>query len=230
MIENKKNIPKLITQSDKAYNNGDYISSMEILEKALSNDPTNIEIHYRIGILLSRMGEYKKSIKHLDTVLDSEYKYVYHPHVLTLKGFAQTQINDLKGAKESLTESLKYEGENLKTLSILSFIHYQAKEYEVSIRIYDRILLINPNHFTALNSKGYIFIETEKDIDKGIELCEKAYRINPNSPAVLDSLGWGYYKKKDWEKSTLYIKRAYEILPKNSEIRYHLRTILRNSK
>ncbi len=229
MIE-KKNILNLINKSDKANNSGNYISSLEFLEDALSKDPENLEIHYRIGILLSRMKEYNKAINHFNTVLESKYQFVYHAHVLTLKGYAQTMINDLKGAKESLTESLRYDGENLKTLLILSFIHYKAKEYEIAIRIYERILNIDSNNFTALNSKGYVLIITEQNIQSGISLCKNAYDIDPNSPAVLDSLGWGYFKLNDIDKASLYITRAYEILPHNPEIRYHLRTLLKYSK
>jgi tetratricopeptide (TPR) repeat protein len=229
MIENKK-LLNIINQSDKAYNSGHYISSLELLEDALSKDPDNFEIHYRIGILLSKIEEYNKAIKHFDTILESKYQFVHYTHVLTLKGYAQTMINDLKGAKESLTKSLKYDGDNLKTLLILSFIYYKIKEYDVALRIYDRVLNIDSKNVTALNSKGYILIISKKDIEKGISLCMNAYGINPNSPAILDSLGWGYYKLDDIDKASLYIKRAYELLPQNPEIRYHLRNILKYSK
>ncbi len=220
-------INELIKKSDYLSKNEDYLKAIEVLQSALSKDPSNMETNYRLGIMLNRLERYEDAIKHFDEILsEKNYKFIYHSHVLTLKGFAQSKINDLKGAKESLTQALMYDGNNTKILSILSYIHYVAKEYDVAMRVYDRILSLDKDNITALNSKGFILIESEKDIDKGLELCKKAYEINPNSPAVLDSIGWAYYKKGDVDTCMTYLKRAYEILPKNKEIKFHLRTVV----
>ncbi len=223
---NNNDITNIIKESDIAFNKGDYIVALELLESTLSKDITNVETNYRIGIILTKIKEYNQAIKHFNVIIENQYKFIHLPHVLTMKGFAQSQINDFKGAKNSLIESLKYDGNNLKALSILSFIHYRAKEYDIALRIYDKILEIDPDNDNALNSKGFILIETGQNIDDGLELCKKAYEINPNSPSVLDSIGWGYYKKGDLENSALYIKRAFELMPQSKEIKAHLVKII----
>lgn len=224
-------INKLIQKSDKLFEQDNYIDAIEVLRSALSKDPANMETNYRLGIILNKIEKYKDAIKHFDIILsENDYKFIHHSHVLTLKGYAQSKIKDLKGAKESLTKALLYDGNNTKILAILSYIHYVAKEFDISMRIYDRILAIDENNVTALNSKGFILIETEKNIDKGLKLCKKAYEINPNFPAVLDSIGWAYYKKGEIETCLTYLKRAYELLPQNKEIKYHLKTAVDNAE
>ena len=45
-----------------------------------------------------------------------------------------------------------------------------------------------------LNYYGYLLIDHDMDIKKGIKLVKAALLKEPNSPFYLDSLAWGYYK------------------------------------
>lgn len=229
MINKNEEISSLLKEGEKAYKSQQYIHSLELFKKALDKDPDNVEISYHMGILLVKMGEYRQAVDYFDKILDSSYQFIYHVHILNLKAYALSQLNEFKSAKAVLEEVLRYNGNDIKALSILSYIHYKAKEYDVALRIYNRILKIDGNHFNTINSKGFLLIYTEKNIDKGLELCKKAYQLNPNSPAVLDSLGWGYYKKGDLDKSLTYIKRAFELLPDNREIKMHMLKIVKES-
>lgn len=46
-----------------------------------------------------------------------------------------------------------------------------------------------------LNYYGYLLIDHDIDVDKGIFLVQKALELEPNSPYYLDSLAWGLYKQ-----------------------------------
>ena len=56
-----------------------------------------------------------------------------------------------------------------------------------------------------LNYYGYLLIDHDINVDKGIALVQEALKLEPNSPYYLDSLAWGYYKKGQCEE-------AYNIL------------------
>lgn len=51
------------------------------------------------------------------------------------------------------------------------------------------------------NFLGYILIDYNIDIDKGLEYINMALAIQPNSAEYLDSLAWGFYKKGDCKKA-----------------------------
>ncbi|WP_145980424.1 tetratricopeptide repeat protein [Helicobacter mustelae] len=57
----------------------------------------------------------------------------------------------------------------------------------------------NPNNEDAYfyNFLGYMLIEHDLGIRKGIALIKKALQVAPNSIAYIDSLAWGYYKLGD---------------------------------
>ena len=52
-----------------------------------------------------------------------------------------------------------------------------------------------------LNYYGYLLIEHDLDIEKGIDLVKRALLQEPDSPYYIDSLAWGYYKLGDCEKA-----------------------------
>lgn len=52
-----------------------------------------------------------------------------------------------------------------------------------------------------LNYYGYLLIDHNINIKKGIELVKKALKKEPNSPYYIDSLAWGYYKLNKCEKA-----------------------------
>ncbi|MDA3967240.1 tetratricopeptide repeat protein [Helicobacter sp. WB40] len=82
------------------------------------------------------------------------------------------------------------------------------------------------NEALYLNYLGYLLIDNDMDINKGIKYVEKALLIEPSNVYYLDSLAWGYYKLKDCKKakeimSTIpqeEINKEEEILEHNKKI------------
>lgn len=77
-----------------------------------------------------------------------------------------------------------------------------------------------------LNFLGYLMIDYEVDVKKGIWHVKKALEISPLNPAYLDSLAWGYYKLKDCTnaKLTFALISADEI-EKEQELKEHKMSI-----
>ena len=77
-----------------------------------------------------------------------------------------------------------------------------------------------------LNYLGYLYIDHDINIKRGVELVKEALKSEPDSPYYLDSLAWGYYKLGRCEEALKLIKKVYyELGLKDSEIEYHLEKI-----
>lgn len=76
-----------------------------------------------------------------------------------------------------------------------------------------------------LNYLGYVLIDYELDIKKGMEYVNEALKMEPNSIYYLDSLAWGYYKLKDCKKAGEIIDRVLKDDSTNEEIKVHLDAI-----
>lgn len=57
------------------------------------------------------------------------------------------------------------------------------------------------NNALYLNYYGYLLIDHDIDVKKGIELVNRALELEPGSVFYLDSLAWGYYKLGECKKA-----------------------------
>ena len=82
------------------------------------------------------------------------------------------------------------------------------------------LLQKDPDNPQYLNALGYTLLTRTKRIDEAMNYIESAYEKADNDPAIIDSLGWGFFLKGEFEQSSYYLKKAWSILP-DAEIAAH---------
>jgi Flp pilus assembly protein TadD len=87
------------------------------------------------------------------------------------------------------------------------------------------ILKTEPNNAVALNALGYTLADKTSRLMEAFDLISKAHELNPNNPAILDSMGWVYYRMGNFEKSIEYLNSAYLQFP-DPEVAAHLGEVL----
>ncbi|MDH4286725.1 MAG: tetratricopeptide repeat protein [Gallionella sp.] len=95
-------------------------------------------------------------------------------------------------------------------------------EFERLIR---KLIQIKPDHAHAYNALGYSFLERNERLAEGMELVKKALQLDPEDPAIMDSVGWGYYRSGNLDESLKMLRRAFAIIP-DPEIAAHLGEVL----
>lgn len=77
-----------------------------------------------------------------------------------------------------------------------------------------------------LNYLGYLLIDHEIDVKKGIKYVKEALKIEPDSLYYLDSLAWGYYKLGDCKKAMEIMKKVMNMEgSSNEEVSSHIEAI-----
>ncbi len=82
------------------------------------------------------------------------------------------------------------------------------------------LLSIEPKNPQYLNALGYTLLQYTQRYDEAMQLIEKAYQINADDPAIIDSLGWGHFLLGNSEQAIFYLKKAWSLL-KDPEIGAH---------
>ncbi|MEA2019097.1 MAG: hypothetical protein U9N59_11675 [Campylobacterota bacterium] len=78
------------------------------------------------------------------------------------------------------------------------------------------------NNASYQNYYGYLLIDFEIDVKKGISLVKKALKTSPNNIAYLDSLAWGYYKLKKCKDALKIMSKVIRVTGlKDPEIKFH---------
>jgi tetratricopeptide (TPR) repeat protein len=94
-----------------------------------------------------------------------------------------------------------------------------AKNYPAAAVKYRAALEINPENPVALNNLAWILGEIGDP--KAREVAERAYRLAPLSPNVVDTLGWTLLRGGDVNRGTQLLRLASNLAPGDDEIRMH---------
>lgn len=87
------------------------------------------------------------------------------------------------------------------------------------------ILQREPDNAQALNALGYTLADRTTRYQEALGYIERAFKLQPEDPAVLDSMGWVHYRLGNSKEAVYFLKRALQ-LSSEAEIAAHLGEVL----
>lgn len=93
---------------------------------------------------------------------------------------------------------------------------------EASLR---KIMELAPDNQHAYNALGYSLAERNIRLEEAHLLIEKALKLAPDDPFIMDSMGWVQFKLGRLKEAEALLRRAYELRP-DVEIAAHLGEVL----
>lgn len=88
-----------------------------------------------------------------------------------------------------------------------------------------KLIVIKPDHAHAYNALGYTLADRNERLKEAEEYIDKALRIAPDDPFILDSKGWVLYRRGQPKEALVYLRRAFAERP-DPEIAAHLGEVL----
>jgi tetratricopeptide (TPR) repeat protein len=104
----------------------------------------------------------------------------------------------------------------------LSVLYEKQNNRPESIQQIKKVLELDPSNADAQNFLGYAYAEAGTNLDEAEKLVREALRTKPNSGHIIDSLGWVYYKKGQYDKAAAELERAHRIMPQDGTVAEHL--------
>lgn len=83
-------------------------------------------------------------------------------------------------------------------------------------------LKLKPDEPELLNFLGFSWIDRGEKIPAALAMVQKAVDMDPNSGAMLDSLGWGYYRLGSYDLAVQKLESAVTLEPGDPDINDHL--------
>ncbi len=93
---------------------------------------------------------------------------------------------------------------------------------EADLRI---ILEQDPDHAIALNALGYTLADRTDRYTEAFQLIQKALSLEPNNPAIQDSMGWILFKLNKPEEALYFLLKAFQGY-QDGEVAAHLGEVL----
>ena len=101
----------------------------------------------------------------------------------------------------------------------------RAGFFDLAEADYRQILNLNPGDANALNALGYALTNNTDRFQEAAGLLEEVISKDPRNPAIIDSLGWVYFKLGKDRQAELLLKEAYKQYP-DPEVAAHLIELL----
>ena len=110
---------------------------------------------------------------------------------------AQLEISEgkIEEARERLSGLVASNPSEVTARLLLAGLEVRVTNFADAVEGYRKIIAIDEQNLVALNNLAFILAEHAKKPDEALKFAEKARELAPESPDVLDTLGWVYYRK-----------------------------------
>jgi len=96
----------------------------------------------------------------------------------------------------------------------LGMVHERAGAREKAVNYFEKSIALDARNADALNYLGYMWAERGENLPRARELIERALELEPDSEAILDSMGWVLYQQQDYPGAVEYLQQAISKSPK----------------
>jgi tetratricopeptide (TPR) repeat protein len=123
-----------------------------------------------------------------------------------------------------LVESLSEEElqANPEPLRLRGIVYERLDRWSDAEADFLRVLDYKPDDADTLNYLGYTWVDRGEHLERAFEMIEKAVSLDPQSGAIVDSLGWAHYKLGRYEEAKEQLEKAVVLSPYSATIIDHL--------
>jgi len=121
-----------------------------------------------------------------------------------------------------LDNVLAHDTNNISALMLVARIQTAQKNFQGAADNYEKVLTIEPQFSPALNNLAVLYCDNLGQIDKAVDLAQRARQLLPFNPSTADTLGWVLCKKGNYTGAVNLLQEAATKSPGEPEIQFHL--------
>lgn len=205
-----------------AFNKRD-AEAVELFQSVDSGSPHYVSAKISEGYLNFRREQNDEGLLIFKNLYDS------HPSFVTRNALGQAYIGreDYDAALpifEALVERLSEDElkQDPRVLFVRGVAYERTKNWQAAVVDFQRVLGYKPDDADTLNYLGYTWVDRGENLTKAFEMIRKAVELEPQSGAIVDSLGWAHYKLGEYEEAKVQLEKAVSLSPSSATIIDHL--------
>ena len=123
---------------------------------------------------------------------------------------AGLDFNDgqLAGARSTLKNLIRLDDKSVDALLLSGQVEEASGNYADAIVHYRKALALDGGNVFALNNLAYLLSRDSAHIEEALGMARRAREQVPESPEVLDTLGWLYYRKGLYDLAAKELEQA----------------------
>jgi len=192
--------------------------AIKLLQDAVAREPERRDFRLALANLYVRDQHYDDAVKLLQELLKTDPKSA---DLLLRLAETQRRKGDVNAAIETFHLASQAAPADPRPLLQLGLLLDGTGRRDQAKPIYEQILKIQPDHPIALNNLAFIKAEEGQDLDAALTMAQRARQGLPNSPDVMDTLGWIYLKKNLSDDAIRTFKELLAADPNRASYHYH---------
>jgi tetratricopeptide (TPR) repeat protein len=192
--------------------------AIKLLQDSVSRQPERRDFQLALANLYVRNQRYDEGVKVLQSLLKTDPKSA---DLLLRLAETQRRKGDVNAAIETFRLASQAAPADARPLLQLGLLMDGTGRRDQAKPIYEQILKIQPDHPIALNNLAFIKAEEGQDLDEALTMAQRARQGMPNSPDVMDTLGWIYLKKNLSDDAIRTFKELVIAAPNSASYHYH---------
>jgi len=182
-------------------------------------DPTNIARWRKLHDLYFRSAYYEKDLEVLNKIIALDDKDVSARNdmvtVVKLLGGDPTEL--LKGRHEDNPDNPEYLLEYANSV-------YEVSEFETAVSLYEKLLVLDPNHFLALDRIANSYKNLD-DTDSAIKSVKRMLKLRANDKQLLYDIADLYKLDAQYKTAYSWANRTISATPKDGR-GYYVRALI----
>ncbi|NMT64106.1 tetratricopeptide repeat protein [Marinobacter orientalis] len=177
----------------------------------------------RASELMAEQGDLDKALAAIRELRNNNPAQEENFHLLEINLLLDQEKN--QQALEAANKALEDYPDNVRiryARAMLLDSMGQPQQAEADLK---KIIDEQPQNAVALNALGYIITTRSDRYAEARDYIERALEIDPENPAILDSMGWVLYQQGEIEKALEYLSRAWEAFT-DPEVAAHFGEVL----
>ncbi|QPJ61378.1 MAG: DUF721 domain-containing protein [Candidatus Nitronauta litoralis] len=192
-----------------------------------AEDQNRVDLLLNLARLYGMDQQMDKSVGLLESALKHEPRNDRLYHSLALAHMALSQYDQ---AINTIQKAIELDDQKDAYFFELGALYERKGDFQRAVEAMERVIALNPNHSNAHNFIGYLFAMQGLHLDRAIKHLDKALSIQPRNGYFLDSLGWIYFKKGDYNAALEKIKKAMIYVSPDPVLYDHLGDVLFSMK
>jgi tetratricopeptide (TPR) repeat protein len=174
-------------------------------------------------LMAHEMGDVNGALALLDKFADESPNNAVE--VVALKGQLLVSLKRFDEALELFDKAIKYRPDSEGLVLGRSDLLLRIGRIDDGVKAYRDAVKRWPDSAVSLNALGYTLADRTEHYEEAEELIRKALAIEPQSPAIIDSLGWVLFKLGQYDEALVELQRAYELMD-DHEVASHIVEVL----
>jgi tetratricopeptide (TPR) repeat protein len=197
-----------------------YVKAIPYGEKALEiykdwgTNPTSVWFYTILGIAYHGAGQYLKEERLYNA---GEKLFPGNPELSMRMAILYLSILDTTDAKSCIQKYIKICRENLmpetNIKSTLGHIYSEAGRPDEAEEYYQEALSLDPVNPVLMDQLAYFLIDSDRNVEGGMELVEKALALIPENELILETKGWGLFKEGKFREALIIMDKCDSLGP-----------------